>query len=249
MGASVPAMVDAAISWGLIQRLPAKSHAPQSLISLPMMGPLVSQRKLGDAWVKLFIQGNRANAGHTHEDKGSFILEFAGETFALDPGSCDYSLPLAIQLRNCERHNMLVPFGMTERPHPACPLPVDVKPVGKGDAVSFHAELDVTPGWESYYRRWHRTWDSPSADVLIISDDYELAAGEGVEFYWQTRLPVTIEGRRAVITGVRGRVELEAPENCAWRVDELPLLDGIQHRLAFRHAGTAGRFSVSARLF
>jgi hypothetical protein len=249
MGASVPAMVDAAISWGLIQRLPAKSHAPQSLVSLPMMGPLVSQRKLGDAWVKLFIQGNRANAGHTHEDKGSFILEFAGETFAFDPGSCDYSLPLATELRNCERHNMLVPFGMTERPHPACPLPVDVQPVGKGDAVSFHAELDVTPGWEPYYRRWHRTWDSPSADVLIISDDYELAAGEGVEFYWQTRLPVTIDGCRAVLTGTRGRVELEAPENCAWRVDKLPLLDGIQHRLAFRHAGTTGRFSVSARLF
>ncbi len=60
---------------------------------------------------------------------------------------------------------------------------------------------------------------------------------------------MTIEGRRAVITGVRGRVELEAPEGCAWRVDELPLLDGIQHRLAFRHAGMTGRFSVSARLF
>jgi hypothetical protein len=68
MGASVPAMVDAAISWGLIQRLPAESTAPQPLASLAMMGALVSQRKLGDAWVKLFIQGNRANAGHTHED-------------------------------------------------------------------------------------------------------------------------------------------------------------------------------------
>jgi hypothetical protein len=84
---------------------------------------------------------------------------------------------------------------------------------------------------------------------LTITDDYELTAGEGVEFYWQTRLPVTIVGRRAVLTGTRGRVELEAPENCAWRVDKLSLLDGIQHRLAFRHAGTTGRFSVSARLF
>jgi hypothetical protein len=84
---------------------------------------------------------------------------------------------------------------------------------------------------------------------LIISDDYELAAGEGVEFYWQTRLPVTLDGCRAVITGVRGRVELNAPEGCAWRADELPLLDGIQHRLAFRHAGKKGRFSVGARLF
>jgi hypothetical protein len=85
--------------------------------------------------------------------------------------------------------------------------------------------------------------------VLTITDDYELVAGEGVEFYWQTRLPVALDGRRAVITGARGRVELEAPEGCAWRVDELPLLDGIQHRLAFRHEGKKGRFSVSARLY
>jgi len=245
---SAPAMADAAIAWGLIARMPSATPKPRTFAHLPAMGPLASQRRLGGEWVKLIIQGNRAGAGHTHEDKASFVLEFAGETFALDPGTCDYSHPLAGILKNCERHNMLVPYGMAERPHPSCPLPHDVKPVGRGDASAVHAKIDATPGWEGYYRRWRRTWDSPTPDVLIITDEYELTAGEGVEFYWQTRLPVTADGRRAVITGARGRVELEAPEGCAWRVEELPLLDGVQRRLACRCTGASGTVAILARL-
>ncbi len=244
----VPAMADAAIAWGLVAGLPEKASASRSFVALPAMGPLASQRRLGAAWVKLFIQGNQANAGHTHADKGSFVLEFAGETFALDPGTCDYSHPLAVILQHCERHSMLVPYGTPERPHPACPLPHDVKPAGTGDATAFHAEIDATPGWDGAYRRWHRTWDSPSPDLLTITDDYELASGEGVEFYWQTRLAATVDGSRAVITGRRGRIALDAPAGCAWRVDELPLLDGIQRRLAFRYPGMSGAFSVRAQL-
>jgi len=136
---------DAAIAWGLMADLPAVVPEPRAFAHLPAMGPLTSQRRLGGEWVRLFIQGNKAGAGHTHEDKGSFVLEFAGETFAFDPGSCDYSHPLAEELVHCERHNMLVPYGMPERPHPACPLPHDVKPVGAGDATAFRAEIDATP--------------------------------------------------------------------------------------------------------
>jgi hypothetical protein len=245
---AAPVMADAAIAWSSIARMPSAIPEPEAFVQLPVMGPITSQRRLDGEWVKLFIQGNHAGAGHTHEDKGSFILEFAGETFAMDPGTCDYSHPLANILHNCERHNMLVPYGMAERPHPECPLPHDVKPAGTGDTAAFQARIDATPGWNGYYRRWHRTWDSPSPNVLTITDDYELAAGEGVEFYWQTRLPVTVDGNRAVISGTRGRVELEAPEGCAWRMDELPLMEGVQRRLACRFQGISGITEIVARL-
>ena len=247
-GLNIPAMADAAISWGLMADLPTAGAEPRPFVQLPAMGPLASQRRLNGEWVKLFIQGNHAGAGHTHEDKGSFVLEFAGETFALDPGSCDYSHPLAGEVCHCERHNMLVPYGTPERPHPECPLPHDVKPIGKGDETAASAEIDATPGWEPYYKRWQRTWDSPTPSELTITDDYELAVGEGVEFYWQTRLPVEIDGSRAAVIGQRGRIELEAPEECVWRVDELPLLDGIQRRLACRYVGRCGTRVITVRL-
>ena len=70
-GADPAALADAAIAWGLIARsATAPESMPPAVTRLPAMGPLVWQRRLGCTWVKLFIQGNHAGAGHTHEDKG-----------------------------------------------------------------------------------------------------------------------------------------------------------------------------------
>jgi hypothetical protein len=165
------------------------------------------------------------------------------------PCTCGYSHPLSLALTQCQRHNMLVPVGIAERPHPDNPLHADVKPRGAGDEVSFHAEIDAAPGWEAYYRRWTRTWDSPAPDTLIIRDDYELVVGDAVEFYWNTKLPVAIARRRVTITGRRGLVSLTGPADCTVRVEELPLLDGeVQRRIAFRREGRKGQIVVQVRL-
>jgi len=244
-----PIMADAAMAWGLAENLPTLAAEPRPFVSLPDMGPLVSHRTWGGEWVKLFIQGNKAGAGHTHEDKGSFVLEFAGDTFALDPGTCDYSHPLAGILKNCERHNMLVPYGMPERPAPVCPLPADVKPSGSSNEQSLQVTLDARPGWEAYYGRWQRTWESADPATLTLTDDYDLLTGDGVEFYWQTLLPVELHGHTAIITGRRGRVLIEAPSGGEpWRLEKLPLMDGLQHRLAIRCPGRAGTLTVRVRL-
>lgn len=249
-GGTVPFMADAFLAWVLSQYVPAAVPAPEPFVCLPVMGIMASTRRLGDdAWVKLLLMGNQAGAGHAHEDKGSFVLEFAGDTFAMDSGTCDYSSPFAGLAKNCERHNMLVPYGVAERPHPQCPLPKDVKPVGQGDAVRFSASLNVAPGWEPYYRSWQRTWESPTPDTLTITDDYELVQGDGVEFGWVTRLPVAITGRQVLIRGKRGTVELTAPADCEVRIDELPFFGGVtHHRIVLRRAGRAGRLEVHVKL-
>jgi hypothetical protein len=235
------------LGWKLDPDIPREATDPPPFVALPVMGTMASTRRLEDQWVKILIMGNKAGAGHTHEDKGSFVLEFAGETFAMDPGSCDYGNPLSGLLKNCERHNMLVPFGMSDRPHPQNPLPFGVSPSGQGDAISFHARIDATPGWSGIYRKWVRTWDSPRPDLLVIRDEYELEQGTGVEFYWQTRQSVEVLDRRAVLAGQRGRVELEVPGACAVRVDELPLLAGqVQRRVVFRRDGPRGALEVRA---
>jgi hypothetical protein len=212
------------------------------------MGPVASTRRVGRDWVKILVMGNKAGAGHTHEDKGSFVLEFAGDTFAMDPGTCDYSSPLAGIVSNCERHNMLVPYGFSERPAPQKPLMTAIIPRARGDRIRFNAEADFTPGWKTYYRRWVRSWSSPTSDRLTIIDDYELERGYGVEFYWQTLLDVVLSEGRVVIRGRRGRVEITPPEGVEVRLDELPLLDGIQKRIVFRHAGRKGRLETIVRL-
>jgi len=232
----------------LAPNIPAEAPAAPAFVFLPEMGIMATTRTLDAETVKLFIMGNKANAGHTHEDKGSFVLEFAGETFALDPGTCDYSNPLAGLLQQCERHNMLLPTGIPERPHPDHPLPYDVKPHGAGDATTFSAAIDATPGWARYYRRWERRWDSPTPATLTIHDRWELAAGDAVESCWQTQLPVSVDGHTVTISGQRGQAVLTAPADCRIRLDTLPLLEGQQTRIVFRTEKTIGEMTLQVQL-
>jgi hypothetical protein len=243
----------------LDQDIPALSPPPKPFVFLPVMGAMASTRKLGKETVKLFIMGNKAGAGHTHEDKGSFVLEFAGDTFACDPGTADYSLPNAARLKYCQFHNMLVPTGTDERPLPASPLPVDVKPKGKGDRIRFHAGIDVSPGWEPYYRTWKRTWTSIHPGELVIVDDYELKRGTGVEFLWQTRLPVTVDGQTIVIKGRRGSARIGIPSDVSVKVEHLSLATGgplvgtgrhiRHHRIRLAKNGKHGRIELRVRLY
>ena len=124
-----------------------------------------------------------------------------------------------------------------------------MKPHAEGDDWRFAAEIDLSRGWEGWYRHWCRRWSSPEPSVLTIRDDYELAAGIGVEWYWQTMLPVSVDGQRIAITGRRARVRLEAPPEARIRVDELPLPAGaVQRRVALAIEGTSGTIQVSAHL-
>ena len=218
-------------------------------IFLPEIGYMASTRKLGEHFVKLFIMGNKADAGHTHEDKGSFVLEYAGQAFAMDLGIGDYGDPIHVTYKHCQRHNMLVPVGISDRAAPANPLPFDVKPTGEGDERTFHARIDATPGWNGYYKKWVRTWDSPAPDTLTIRDEYELGQGSGVEFYWQTHLPVEKTEDGVIIRGDKGLAILTIPPDCTLRLDQLPLADGGHHtRIAIGKAATQGALEVVVKL-
>ena len=230
--------------------VPEQAPPPRPFVRLEEMGVVASNRALGDHRVKLLLMGNKAGAGHTHEDKGSFVLEFGGDTFAMDPGKCSYGDPLMGQLKQCQRHNMLVPYGTTERPRPECPLHADVKPRATGDYTSFRAGIDATPGWDGYYARWERDWESPRPEVLRITDRWELENGKGVEFCWNTRLPVRVDDGKVHIEGENGRVVLAVPDRTTVRVDELRLIEpeGVQRRIAFRRNKRSSQMCVEARL-
>lgn len=231
--------------------IPAEAPEPPALVRLPRMGLMASHRRHEGEWVKLFLMGNVANAGHNHEDRGSFVLEFAGDAFACDPGICAYGHPLVSQYRFAQRHNMLVPLAASERrPAPTWPCTVATRPEGRGDATAFHAAVDLTATWPSHFAQWIRTWDSPYPGEIVIADDYELKTGEAVAFLWQTRLPVHIEGGRAIIEGGRGRVILHAPEDTTPRLDDLSLAepDACLHCISICRHAARGRLAVRAEL-
>ena len=81
-----------------------------------------------------------------------------------------------------------------------------------------------------------------------MTDAWDLAQGTGVEFYWNTRLPVTVEARAVTIRGARGQAVLHVPADAAVRLDELPLPDGVQRRIAIARAGQNGTMIVRVEL-
>jgi hypothetical protein len=237
------------MEMALEQQIPETGPEPRAFVQMATMGLTSSTRRLDGEWVKLLIVTNKDKANHNHEDKGSFVLEFAGQTFAADGGQVGYDNPLCQLMKHAQRHNLLLPTGLKERPAPT--NDVGVLPQARGDEEAFHAEMVLSPRWEGLYKQWRRTIDSPTPDRFVITDEYELARGDGVEFCWTTFLPVTVDedAGSVTITGRRGRAELTVPAGCTVRVDELAMPNGDpQRRIAFAKQGAAGRIVVEARL-
>lgn len=257
------------LAMALEPRIPAAGPALRPFVDMPATGMMCSVRRHGDETVKLFLMGNKAGAGHTHEDKGSFVLEFAGDTFAADFGVTDYSNPIVEELKTAQRHNMLTPWSADTRPQPERPVNADIRAAGRGDETAFHATMDATAGWKGWFKRWHRTWDSPTPDTLTITDDWAVERGEGVVFHWTTPLPMRQEGNTVIIEGRRGRAEITVPAGTEAVIEQLPLVTperraidalrremvrfGLNHaetqpRLTIRQRGASGTLSVQVRL-
>lgn len=216
-----------------------------AFVNLPDMGIMASTRRIGDERLKILIMGNKARAGHTHEDKGSFVLEFAGEVFAGDFGRATYGTAMTFITKQAQWHNMLIPVVEGERPAPKNPIVVDVKPIGQGSEEYFEAVIDATPGWENYYSKYVRRWSSPTPSELLITDNYELAKGKAVEFHWQTMLPVERKGNIVRINGERGSADIHIPQGTTCRIEEHTWWDGrVVHRIIFTKKSTSGEIQT-----
>ena len=245
------------LAMSLAQEIPPSGPPLQPFVDMPETGMMCSVRRLQGELIKLFIMGNRAGAGHTHEDKGSFVLEFAGDTFAQDFGVVDYSNPLTESLKHAQRHNMLTPLATDERPGPARPIRSAIRARGTGDETHFQATMDVSPGWEGWFRRWERTWESPTPDKLVITDKWAVEKGEGVAFHWTTTLPMKRQDDTIIIEGRRGIVEITIPPGTEAILEDLPLMNPERRaidelrreivRFGLTHGETQPRLTLSQR--
>lgn len=226
----------------------SKSPAIKPFVSLPDMGLMASTRKVGNQLLKILVVGNKAKAGHNHEDKGSFVIEFAGETFAGDYGRAPYGDAMTFTSKQCQWHNMLIPVAEGGRPHPENPLPFDVKPTGKGDATHFEAGIDITKGWEEYFTKNRRNWFSPEPSTLVITDEYSLKKGTGAKFHWQTMLPVEKKGNTVCIKGKRGTAEISIPKGTSCHIEQVKWWNGDTiNRIIFTKKGKSGTIETHVR--
>lgn len=237
------------IVWVLSEMITGSDNFTRSsFINMEVTGHTVSLRKTKNGYAKILIPGNKAGAGHSHYDKGSFVFEYEGDIFLMDPGICKYDNPLSFELKYPERHNMLVPVSYDEIPLPENPLMNDMIPKATGNEYSFKAEMDLTLGWNGWYKTWKRSIISPSPEELFISDIYELEKGEGVNMILNSPFEIELESGSAVINGRTGRLIISLPAGCHARVESLEHPDTVHNRLMIYKESVSGILEIKMRM-
>ncbi len=212
---------------GIFTIVQGPDRCPRPSVEVPVFTRLATAGMVSSnrAWpgvagatVRLFLIGAMAGAGHGHRDKGSFILEADGETFAMDRGMTPYedadNVPF---LKSEEAHNLALPEGCFQ----ANPSPHAAAWEGDGDELRLSAAIDSGRTWLAPVITCRRTIESPRPDLVEIVDEIELAEPRSVRFLLHTVLPVRaagtvarIEGTRSVLTVTAAWAQTAAAEGC-----------------------------------
>lgn len=235
------------ISLMLDEKIPSKDNPAKCFVRLPESGYVSSVRRDDTSCVKVFVMGGKAGAGHNHEDKGSYIVEYNGEVFLADPGMVSYGNAQSRALKMCDYHNMLLPEGCAQNPHPKNPLPYSYSADGEGDERKLHLSMDLTASFDEYYSLWRRELSSEEPSVLTVADTYELKQGSGVVSLLNTWYPVreedgmiTIEGRESVCT-------FRLPQGVRLEETLRTVRGETLHQLGLHLKGTAGEMILNFR--
>ncbi len=187
----------------------------QTITVLPETGYTSSARKSGEKWNKIIVMGgNKESTSHNDQDRGSFILEYGGDAFAVDPGGLLYADAEAINMKLAKNHNMLVPVI----DNGSIPIPTNslnsVIPISNGNEKTFDSSFSPGVLWPEYYNYWKRSINSPDPRSYTITDDYSLKNGIGVDFFWQTPLPVEVKAEKVFIKGKNSTANITVPKGC-----------------------------------
>jgi len=144
--------------------------------------------------------------GHTHEDKGSFLIETAHGTLAMDRGMLHYDHPEHLLLGRSGRHNLFCPEdadGLAVRQHPSTTEGGILRSALQADGVLLLAS-DQSRTWApgtvlSSLRRVI----SPDASLYLIADELETAEELTASFRINTAWPIEARGRAWRIRGPR----------------------------------------------
>ena len=219
----------------------------RSLAELPVMGMMASTRFVDGKAAKLLICGTKKEAKcHRHNDRGSFVLEYGGDTFAADPGGQSYADEDGHLVKRSDYHNMLVPANMPDN-EPLAVSSADIRPVGTGDETSFHAEINPQPSSELFFKSWRRIFDSPDPRSYSITDNYELKENHSAaSFLWITELPFKqIADNQIRVDGKNAHAVITFPKELSFSCDVLIVRKKEKfNRLRFTCNAVSGTFTI-----
>ncbi len=148
-----------------------------------------------------------ANAGHNHEDKGSFILEAFGEELLIDRGTCFYGDARSRLMKHAVRHNLATPDDNNTPGRQQNPVPKAVIPTGRGDETTLEAFVDATAAWNHLAVSCSRSIKSETPTHFVVTDRIERLSTGAVSVHFQSRCQWQqsdgfwfVEGNNACVT-------------------------------------------------
>lgn len=163
-------------------------------------------------FTRLFIQNQPILFSHTHQDKGSFVLEAASKPVLIDRGVCDYSNSYILTIGMPDQHNLLIPEreGFPYKQHKS-----DVKYSGKLIESSFEGNVfkysvDLSNVWEEdVFEKNIRSFFSDNAKIFIVTDEVVCKDKTALSFRLNTYGDISEENGVYIIDcdGVKLKVE------------------------------------------
>ena len=211
-------------------------HGPSELqpISLPVdafsmfpvCGTMSSLRRAGTdhrRMVRLFLVGGKAYGGHSHDDRGSLVVEIDRQEALVDGGQLDYSDPQAEIMKYAIFHNLLTPCSRDRaevRQLNPCPVATTVH--GAGDDRSLDCSIDVTGAWPAPVSHAVRAVRAECLEVFLVDDTMTLTAPGPATQRWNALRPFvgSGEGWELPLDGVTLRI-LPLWARSAERVEEI----------------------------
>jgi hypothetical protein len=135
--------------------------------------------------VRFHLFSGPSRGGHSHQDKGSFLVEAAGETLVMDRGTTGYGDPVHLLMGKAAWHNLVVPETADGTPMEQHPLttPGGKLTLAKFSNGVFDIKCDNRRAWEpGLFRRNLRRVHSSAAGVFEIEDDLSLRTSHAVAF-------------------------------------------------------------------
>jgi len=207
-----------------------------TFINLPESAKVSSFRKNEDLHVRLFLTGCSQSKAHSHRDLGSFVLEVNNHCIFSDRGMVEYWRTAVHQLAKTFFHNTVTPSLEGVFPDQEV-APDAVIPSATGDESHLQAKIDLSSVWQKYMRKYVRTIQSYSINLISITDDIDLVEPGRIAFHLHSKYKMVKEGCNLIIefSSFKCRVE------CKWAEQLLIDLDNnsIDARPMYRFAATS----------
>ena len=182
---------------------------------------LTSSRPTLAGNIRVVLTGcQEKDAGHSHHDRGSIIIEAFGESLLNEVGMIDYKIPEHVLLKDPRYHCIACPGPLDSLPQQLLPTPGKILPSGTGDEIRLEATVDLTLAWGSPVISASRSIASSTPEELAIVDLFGLK---------QPGVVTVIFNTTGSIEPVSGGWRVKVGDACA---DILPEWSPVHYRIA-----------------